>query len=71
MPTINPEKGKWDFTPYKPEQWVMNEARKRGVETFMSTVWSPPAWMKTTNEDNKRWTSKKKTIKIMQHIVAM
>lgn len=47
MPTINPEKDTWDFTAYEPEQWVMNEARNRGVETFMSTVWSPPAWMKT------------------------
>lgn len=49
MPTIHPDKDTWDFKPYEPEQWVMNEARKRGVQTFMSTVWSPPAWMKTNN----------------------
>ncbi|MGF7032445.1 glucuronoarabinoxylan endo-1,4-beta-xylanase [Paenibacillus mucilaginosus] len=29
--------------------WLMNEAKKRGVTTFFSSVWSPPAWMKTNN----------------------
>lgn len=48
MPTIHPDIETWDFTPYEPEQWVMQGARNRGVETFMSTVWSPPAWMKTS-----------------------
>lgn len=48
MPTIHPDKHTWNFEEYTPEQWVMKEARKRGVETFMSTVWSPPAWMKTS-----------------------
>lgn len=50
MPTIQPDPQTWDFTPYKPEQWVMKEARARGVEKMMSTVWSPPAWMKTTGK---------------------
>lgn len=49
MPTIHPDINTWDFTAYEPEQWVMHEAKNRGVETFMSTVWSPPAWMKTNN----------------------
>lgn len=49
MPTIHPDINTWDFTAYQPEQWVMHEAKNRGVETFMSTVWSPPAWMKTNN----------------------
>lgn len=52
MPTIHPDKDTWDYTPYEPEQWVMREARNRGVETFMSTVWSPPIWMKTNGKIN-------------------
>ena len=48
MPTINPREGVWDYTPYAPEQWIIKEARKRGVQKVISTVWSPPAWMKTT-----------------------
>lgn len=50
MPTIEPQKGVWDFTPYEPEQWVIREARARGVDKIMSTVWSPPVWMKTNNK---------------------
>lgn len=50
MPTIQPDPETWDFTPYEPEQWVMREAKSRGVEKMMSTVWSPPAWMKTTGK---------------------
>lgn len=50
MPTIHPDPDTWDYTPYEPEQWVMQEAKKRGVEKMMSTVWSPPAWMKTTGK---------------------
>ena len=49
MPTINPERDVWDYTAYEPEQWVIRGARNRGVETIMSTVWSPPYWMKTNN----------------------
>ncbi|GAA1897222.1 glycoside hydrolase [Asanoa iriomotensis] len=29
--------------------WLMREAKKRGVRTFMASVWSPPAWMKQNN----------------------
>lgn len=50
MPMIHPDKDTWDFTPYEPEQWVLQEATVRGVETIMSTVWSPPAWMKTKEQ---------------------
>ncbi|MBW7454777.1 cellulosome protein dockerin type I, partial [Paenibacillus sepulcri] len=57
--TIEPEKGvfvwddpqwatkKADFDKY--QIWFMNEAKKRGVTTFMTSSWSPPAWMKTNN----------------------
>ncbi|GIF75015.1 glycoside hydrolase [Asanoa siamensis] len=29
--------------------WLMREAHKRGVRTFLASVWSPPAWMKQNN----------------------
>jgi glucuronoarabinoxylan endo-1,4-beta-xylanase len=29
--------------------WLMKEAKKRGVKTFFSSVWSAPAWMKENN----------------------
>ncbi|MFC4547380.1 carbohydrate-binding protein [Paenactinomyces guangxiensis] len=57
--TIEPEPGVfvWDDPEWETKKnnfdkyqiWFMNEAKKRGVTTFMSTVWSPPAWMKTNN----------------------
>lgn len=57
--TIEPEKGVfvWDDPNWvsqkaefdKYQIWFMNEAKKRGVTTFISSVWSPPAWMKTNN----------------------
>lgn len=49
MPTTHPDEKTWTFKPYISEKWVMKEARNRGVEKFTSTVWSPPAWMKTNN----------------------
>lgn len=49
LPTIEPQDGVWDFNGYTPELWVINEAKSRGVDKIFSTVWSPPAWMKTTN----------------------
>ncbi|MFU0800529.1 MAG: cellulosome protein dockerin type I [Xylanivirga thermophila] len=49
MPTIEPEDGVWDFSGDDAELWVINEAKKRGVDKIFSTVWSPPAWMKTNN----------------------
>lgn len=52
--TIMPEPDKfvwddedWDKDSFDRYQiWIMNEAKKRGVRTFFSTAWSPPAWMK-------------------------
>jgi glucuronoarabinoxylan endo-1,4-beta-xylanase len=57
--TIEPQPGVfvWD-QPDWPRQkasfdahqvWLMREARKRGVTTFLASVWSPPAWMKQNN----------------------
>lgn len=55
--TIEPQPGKfvwddpnWDEDSFDRYQiWGMREAKKRGIETFLATVWSPPAWMKTNN----------------------
>ncbi|WP_237648652.1 glycoside hydrolase [Sediminibacillus terrae] len=40
----NPDWDKEAFDQY--QIWIMNEAKKRGVDTFLSTAWSAPAWMK-------------------------
>lgn len=48
-PTIEPREGVWDWTVDEDQIWLMKEAEKRGCTRFMSTVWSPPAWMKTNN----------------------
>ncbi|MCG5102491.1 glycoside hydrolase [Oceanobacillus alkalisoli] len=51
----NPDEYVWDDPDWNKEEfdkyqiWIMNEAKKRGVETFLSTAWSPPAWMKQNN----------------------
>jgi glucuronoarabinoxylan endo-1,4-beta-xylanase len=55
--TIEPQPGVfvWDDSEWETKKvnfdkyqiWYMNEAKKRGVTTFFSSVWSPPAWMKT------------------------
>jgi glucuronoarabinoxylan endo-1,4-beta-xylanase len=57
---IEPEKGVfvWDDPEWESKKadfdkgqiWLVNEAKKRGVTTFISTAWSPPAWMKTNND---------------------
>ncbi|WP_052460892.1 glycoside hydrolase family 30 protein [Microbacterium gorillae] len=39
----------YDWTKDDDQVWLMKEAQKRGVQTFFSTAWSPPAWMKTNN----------------------
>lgn len=46
-PTIEPQEGVWNWTGDEDQVWLMNEAKKRGCDRFISTVWSPPAWMKT------------------------
>ena len=48
-PSIEPQEGVWNWTGDEDEIWLMKEAEKRGCTRFMSTVWSPPAWMKTNN----------------------
>jgi|GEM_PF-1009268 len=50
MPTIEPQDGVWNFTGAESELWVINEAKSRGIDKIFSTVWSPPAWMKTTGK---------------------
>jgi len=60
--TIEPEPGHfvWDDPDWETKKkdfdqdqiWFMNEAKMRGVTTFLSTVWSPPAWMKTNGSVN-------------------
>lgn len=52
--TIMPNPGEyvWDDPNWNKDEfdkyqiWIMNEAKERGVDTFFSSVWSPPAWMK-------------------------
>jgi glucuronoarabinoxylan endo-1,4-beta-xylanase len=48
-PTIEPQEGVWNWTGDEDQIWLMNQAKNRGCTRFMSTVWSPPAWMKTNN----------------------
>ncbi len=48
-PSIEPEEGTWNWTGDEDEIWFMREAAARGCTRYMSTVWSPPAWMKTNN----------------------
>jgi len=48
-PSIEPQEGVWNWTGDEDEIWMMREAGKRGCTRFVSTVWSPPAWMKTNN----------------------
>ncbi|GCE14605.1 glycoside hydrolase family 30 protein [Tengunoibacter tsumagoiensis] len=47
--SIEPQQGTWNWSSDGEEIWLMNQAKNRGVSTFMSTSWSPPAWMKTNN----------------------
>jgi glucuronoarabinoxylan endo-1,4-beta-xylanase len=54
--TIMPEPGVlvWDQPGWEERKddfdahqiWLMREAQERGVDTFLATAWSPPAWMK-------------------------
>ena len=46
-PTIEPAEGTWSWTGDEDQIWLMQQARKLGCSRFVSTVWSPPAWMKT------------------------
>ena len=46
-PTIEPSPGVWNWTGDEDQIWFMREAVRRGAGRFLSTVWSPPAWMKS------------------------
>ena len=48
-PSIEPSEGVWNWDDDDDQIWFMNQAKARGCTTFFSTVWSPPAWMKTNN----------------------
>ena len=48
-PTIEPAEGVWNWTGDEDQIWLMKQAKDYGCTSFLSTVWSPPAWMKTTN----------------------
>lgn len=45
--SIEPEKGKFNWTGDEDQVWLMNEAKKRGCSRFLSSCWSPPLWMKS------------------------
>jgi len=46
-PSIEPREGVWNWTGDEGQIWFMREAAKRGATRYLSTAWSPPAWMKT------------------------
>lgn len=48
-PSIEPAPGQWNWSGDEEQIWLMQEAKARGCSRFISTVWSPPAWMKTNN----------------------
>jgi glucuronoarabinoxylan endo-1,4-beta-xylanase len=45
--SIEPTAGEFNWTGDEDQIWMMNEAKKRGCTRFLSSCWSPPAWMKT------------------------
>lgn len=47
MGTIEPTPGRFDFSGDRGQVWLMRQAERRGPVKLFSTVWSPPAWMKT------------------------
>ncbi|MFC6644641.1 glycoside hydrolase [Granulicella cerasi] len=47
VPTFEPKKGEFQWAGDENAVWLMNEAKKRGCTRFLSSCWSPPAWMKT------------------------
>jgi glucuronoarabinoxylan endo-1,4-beta-xylanase len=49
-PSIEPKEGTWNWSGDEEQVWLMKEAAERGCTRYMSTVWSPPAWMKTNGE---------------------
>lgn len=51
-PEIEPSPGVWDWTTDNDAVWLSKEAVARGVSQVWSTVWSPPAWMKSNDDVN-------------------
>jgi glucuronoarabinoxylan endo-1,4-beta-xylanase len=51
LPSIEPSEGVWSWNESNDDQIpLMNTLKTNyGVTRFMSTVWSPPAWMKSNN----------------------
>jgi len=41
----------FNFTTDQDQIWNAIEAKKRGVTEFIASVWSPPAWMKSNNQE--------------------
>jgi glucuronoarabinoxylan endo-1,4-beta-xylanase len=50
IPSIEPKEGLVNSQGDEDQIWFMGEAAKRGCSRFVSTAWSPPAWMKTTGD---------------------
>lgn len=50
MGTFEPAPGTFDFTGDRGQVWLMRQAEARAPVTLFSTVWSPPAWMKTNGQ---------------------
>lgn len=48
--SIEPEENVFRFDSDQDQIWLMKEAKKRGCETLISSVWSPPAWMKSNDD---------------------
>ena len=48
--TIEPRPGVFTFAGDRGQVWLMKQAARRGPITILSTVWSPPAWMKTNHD---------------------
>ena len=47
--SIEPAPNEFNWTGDEDQIWLMNEAKKRGCTRFISSSWSPPAWMKSNN----------------------
>ena len=48
--SIEPKPGEFNWTGDEDQIWLMNEAKKRGCTRFLSSAWSPPAWMKSNGD---------------------
>ncbi len=46
-PGIEPAAGQWNWSGDAGQIWLMREAAQRGCTRFVSTAWTPPAWMKS------------------------